>query len=272
MKVCSKCQIEKDESEFSKKPDSKDGLQPKCKKCTNEYNVIYRQKMKFKKKEEIKNKKCGSCKETKDINCFGKNSCSNDGFSYVCKECRKKDYDKSAEKTKQYRTENLEEKKHYDKQYYIKNKNKKKIYYEENKDHKLEYNKEYYTENKELYLGYNREYRKKKKKDPCYRLRCNVSRRIYAALVENKKGSIFKYLPYAMKELKMHLENQFESWMSWDNYGQCKKNKRTWQIDHIIPQSKMLYDSMDHPNFRKCWALSNLRPLESLANLKKGNR
>ena len=36
MKKCSKCEIEKDESEFSKRKSSIDGLYWNCKKCTKE--------------------------------------------------------------------------------------------------------------------------------------------------------------------------------------------------------------------------------------------
>jgi hypothetical protein len=88
----------------------------------------------------------------------------------------------------------------------------------------------------------------------------------------SKQGeSILKYLPYSMDELKLHLESQFEDWMNWDNWGVVSLTKKTWQIDHIIPQSKLLYDRMDHPNFFKCWSLDNLRPLEAFANIKKKN-
>ena len=53
--------------------------------------------------------------------------------------------------------------------------------------------------------------------------------------------------------------------MSWDNYGTY------WQIDHVIPQSALIYDRLTHPNFQNCWALENLQPLESKANASKGS-
>jgi uncharacterized Fe-S center protein len=49
-------------------------------------------------------------------------------------------------------------------------------------------------------------------------------------------------------------------------------NKRTWNIDHIIPQSSLPYNSMEEENFQKCWALENLRPMEAFANIKKGKK
>ena len=51
-----------------------------------------------------------------------------------------------------------------------------------------------------------------------------------------------------------------------------KYDKKTWQIDHIISQSKLPYTSMSDDNFNKCWALENLQPLEAIANIKKSNK
>jgi hypothetical protein len=60
--------------------------------------------------------------------------------------------------------------------------------------------------------------------------------------------------------------------MTWENYGPAKEGEYHWQIDHIIPQSALPYDNFGHPNFLKCWALENLRPLEAFANLKKSSK
>jgi hypothetical protein len=83
-----------------------------------------------------------------------------------------------------------------------------------------------------------------------------------------KKGgkSVWNYLNYNPNDLCQHLESQFETWMTWENYG------RKWHIDHIIAQVHFAYTSMSDPLFAQCWALSNLRPLEKVANLKKGTK
>ena len=60
--------------------------------------------------------------------------------------------------------------------------------------------------------------------------------------------------------------------MSWDNWGILQKNKKTWQIDHIVPQSKLTYTSLTDPLFQKCWALENLRPMDAMENLKKRDK
>ena len=76
-----------------------------------------------------------------------------------------------------------------------------------------------------------------------------------------------EYLGCSVEELMEHLEKQFQEGMTWDNHG-----VHGWHLDHIIPQSKLLYDSMDHSNFQKCWALENLQPLWAKENIKKGSK
>ena len=70
--------------------------------------------------------------------------------------------------------------------------------------------------------------------------------------------------PISASDLE-YREKQFDENMNWDNYGTY------WQIDHILPQAAVPYDSLEHPNFQKCWALENLRPLEASENLSKGS-
>jgi len=107
------------------------------------------------------------------------------------------------------------------------------------------------------------------KNNPALRLSRNVSALVYEALVVKqgltKGGSTFEHLPYTPLELKEHIENQFNEHMSWDNYGDY------WHLDHIVPQAALIYDSLTHPNFQKCWALNNLQPLEKTENLSKGS-
>ena len=106
--------------------------------------------------------------------------------------------------------------------------------------------------------------------DPCYKLKSNISRAIRSALLrehESKRGaSTFDHLPYTPEQLKEHLQAQFDAHMTWDNYGDY------WHIDHIHPQSLLPYDTLEHPNFHKCWSLSNLQPLEAIENIKKSNK
>ena len=102
-----------------------------------------------------------------------------------------------------------------------------------------------------------------------YKLRKSVSKLIRFYLLKQlipKTSSAWKKLNYTPKQLKEHLEKQFDDKMNWENYGSY------WTIDHIIPQSKLLFETFDDENFIKCWSLENLRPLEKIENIKKGNK
>lgn len=104
-----------------------------------------------------------------------------------------------------------------------------------------------------------------------YRLRVNISRAVNLAIRRNNGGkrmSILKALPYSIPQLKAHLEAQFNNQNSftWENHG------KKWHIDHIVPQSLFKITDVDSKAFRDCWALSNLRPLCSILNVRKRNR
>jgi 5-methylcytosine-specific restriction endonuclease McrA len=68
--------------------------------------------------------------------------------------------------------------------------------------------------------------------------------------------------PYDTQELRAHLEKQFKSGMTWENYG------KVWEIDHIKPISK--FDLSILEERIKANALSNLQPMLAEENNKKG--
>jgi len=232
-KTCSKCQEEKDESEFYKDKRHKDGLRSNCKECQSQYE---RERYAIPENKEIK------------------------------KEYRARPENK--EKQRQYNTRPENKEKH--------NQSVRKYATKpENKERKKQNNKEYNArpENKKIR---NQKDKERCQTDFCYKLRKRISSAIWKGLKKNcgsKHGSsILSKLPYSMQQLKQHIESLFESWMNWENHGPYNPNRKTWQIDHIKPHSSFHYENMDCEEFKKCWALSNLRPLESLANIKKGNK
>lgn len=162
-----------------------------------------------------------------------------------------------------------------------------------NKYHRIhvDQEKQYYQENKEKIKTRIANYKKQnkdsinfklneKRKNPIVRLRHNISCLIRCNIKNKKYESCMKYLPYTIQELKQHLENKFEPWMNWSNWGgydsktwnDQDSTTWTWQIDHIIPQSVLTYSSMEEENFKKCWALNNLRPLSAKQNCLDGAR
>lgn len=244
---------------------------------------------------------CTKCKDEKDLTLFGEYFDNRKGKFFPhskCIEC-KAEYDKEyranldkdqvKEYQKNYRIENEIELKKYKKQYRIDNKDfydaYNKQYNIENKDAISEQKKQYYKENKDDIIESHTIYtRGKRKNDPIFRLRNNVSRLIHFYLFKNgtpKNGkSILDFLEYTIIQLKLHLESLFEPWMTWQNYGVFRvetwkdddNSTWTWHIDHIIPHSKFNYTSMEDQEFKDCWALSNLRPLSAKQNLSDGNR
>jgi len=184
----------------------------------------------------------------------------------------------------------LKEKYNKDKkrEYYLKNKeilsNKSKIRYQKDIEGNRKKSKEYYYKNKErddlkikernrLYAKNNKDkisiyFKNKRKTDIQFRINRNVTSAVSKALIKNplySKTKWQKYIGYTIKDLMIHLEKQFNDKMSWDNYG-------TWHIDHIIPQTHFKYTFFEDEDFKKCWALSNLQPLDAIENIKKGNR
>jgi len=110
--------------------------------------------------------------------------------------------------------------------------------------------------------------------DPTRRLKLNTSVAVRRALksryINKNKESAWDYLPFTATQLKDHLEKLWESWMNWDNYGgRLNEPRKTWHLDHIVPQNNFNFTSMNDPQFIECWSLSNLRPLDKHENRKK---
>jgi len=218
---------------------------------------------------------CKCCKIEKDQSEFGfRNRKTRKGFykkyrNIYCNKCEK-------EKSKLWRKKNPDKVKNQNnseraklskKQWLFNNieivKKYRKLYYNKNIEKFKEISKtKRFKEVKKIYK------KNKRKNDYLFRIRENISNAILKALKKgksNKAGqSILKYLSYNINDLKNHLELQFDEKMTWDNYG------KYWHIDHIIPQSDLPYSSMEDINFKICWELKNLRPLEASQNSSDG--
>jgi hypothetical protein len=111
-----------------------------------------------------------------------------------------------------------------------------------------------------------REWNRRKRRDPAFRLKSNIRCYVYASLSRNKGGHRTEaLLGYSIEALRTHLERQFLPGMSWDNYGE-------WHVDHILPVASFDFQTSDDPDFRACWALTNLRPLWGEDNVRKADK
>jgi hypothetical protein len=184
---------------------------------------------------------------------------------------KKHNKDKTRLERMRFRAKYPEKIKAQNKRFKEKNPNYKKEYYQKNKERAKEYWQNRTEEQKNAKAKYNRKWKNEQYKNNVeFRLHCVISTAVRRSLLTEKDDYIKNLLGYTIEELKNHLESQFEDWMTWDNFGlTAKKPKETWQIDHIIPANTFNITSTDSEEFRKCWALENLRPLDSFANVRR---
>ena len=69
---------------------------------------------------------------------------------------------------------------------------------------------------------------------------------------------------FTIDQLKQHLEKLFTPEMTWENYGTY------WSIDHKIPVAVFNFERPEDIDFRLCWSIKNLQPMEKIANIRKG--
>lgn len=268
MKLCKICNLKKQINQFNivKGKNGKEYNLNFCIDCKK----IKKRKYRSDNKEKIANINKKYYQRTKSLLDKKKNA-----LNILANKNNKKEYDKI------YRLDNKKKYQEYCKIHKSEISVKRHKYYLQTKNKKSEYNKRYALLNKSKIYEKNYKYMKRRLEyDIRFKLRCSVSKTIRSSLKNKKNGeSCIKYLSYTIQELKQHLEKQFESWMTWKNWGVYKKtwddqdsSTWKWQIDHIIPQSCLLYSNMNEDNFKKCWALENLRPLSAKDNLIKSNK
>ena len=200
---------------------------------------------------------------------------------------KKKAYDKA------YREANKEKRKAYQKAYRQENKEKKKayqkVYWQKNKEKLKAINKSYREANKEkrkAYIEANREKiraqtkvygrerreitrvqeRNRRKTDHTFRLTKNLRCRVNLALKGKcKSKSTMELIGCTIDEFWLHLEKQFQSGMTRENYG---FGEVCWHVDHIKPCAS--FDLSDPEQQKICFHYTNCQPLWQRDNLSKG--
>ncbi len=222
-------------------------------------------------------KKCSKCGEIKDLSEFNKRTKSYDGLTSACRDCLKiinKPYrianaDKAREASKVWRLANPSKRKEQNRGWYIKNREKARRTSQEwracNHEKHIESVKQWRKANPEKAKQYDRKSDARRKATPAGRLNNSVTSQIYHAVRELKAGRRWEHLVgYSLKDLMSHIEKQFINGMTWENYGIY------WHLDHITPKVAFNYNAPADIDFKRCWALKNLQPLEAKANLSKG--
>lgn len=96
------------------------------------------------------------------------------------------------------------------------------------------------------------------------KLRSRVSAAIRSQSVA-KKGKTVDLIGCDIPTLRKHIEDQFEPWMTWENWG-----LNTWHIDHIRPIAS--FDLSDPEQKMQCFHYRNLQPLSASENFKKSKK
>lgn len=180
------------------------------------------------------NKRCRTCKISKNIEDFEKCAAKTDKLHPDCRHCKRE----------------------YQKQYRIKNHSKVRISELKCKTKRKENGKERaylklrYMNN----IQYNMAYKLRK------RLRSGIRK-----MFKLNKISMVGNLGCSLEELKKYLESKFTKDMSWKDLLEGKIH-----IDHIKPLSK--FDLTKEEEQRKAIHYSNLQPLWAKDNLSKGNK
>lgn len=295
-KICTKCGVEKELTEFYKKESGKFGVEGRCKQCTIAANKAYRltpqgqankkawdqsdkaketakkywqspvgkevirrakEKAKLKEAPPIPTHKvCSHCRQDLPIESFGIRK-----TGVVRSECKKC----GAEMVSAYRST---ERGKGVTDAYSKRRDRGALReasqkYERTDKSKIRTKKFKQTDKyKAMVKRSNDKRRAKEGAKLCDALRNGICR----SLKGHKNGRKWEMLVgYTLLELMEHLEKQFQPGMTFDNYGK-------WEIDHIRPRSSFRFVYHTDADFIRCWALENLQPLWKVDNIRKRDK
>jgi len=144
------------------------------------------------------------------------------------------------------------------------------------KEKQKEYRRKSYKNNPEYYKKYHQGHKKERneyernkyKTDLKFNITKRISKEIRDYLKGNKNGRHWEDLVgYTSNDLIKRLKKTMPEGYTWADYF-----KNRLHIDHIIPISTFNYSNPENPDFKRCWALENLRLLPARENLIKHNK
>ena len=240
-KICTKCNQEKELSEFSIRDIKRQYYKSQCKNCDRLYRQENVEAIRIRKKIYNDKNKEKIAIQTKKYREANREAVLESRRNYKAKNKEKvrasdKEYRrKNSDKIKEYREKNKEKAKEYDREYYEKNKEsitkRCKEYYINNKQVKKEYaernrdkinakRREYYFNNKNLFREKQREYRKTEKG------------KIVHKNSINKRRAKIRVGRVRTEDLQLLIKNSKTCY--WCN----TKLNNDYHIDHYIPLSK----------------------------------
>mgnify|MGYP000878845099 CR=1 FL=1 len=219
-------------------------------------------------------KYCPKCKTNKSKIEFGKAKGRGDGLRGWCKLCTNaatSQWQKNnPEKMKARKERFYQSHEGYEKEYYAENKgiikSRAAAWYAANKQRHIEYLKKWNEINPKKRREYSKTFNRKFRSTHKGNLSSTISKRMNESLRKGMKaGRHWELLVnFTIEQLKIHIEKLFKPGMTWENYGTA------WHIDHKIPIAAFNFETPDDIDFRLCWSLKNLQPLEATKNRSKG--
>lgn len=197
---------------------------------------------------------------------------------------RKNNPDKIREYFKQYRKDNREKCLKYSKKWRENNSEKITEYQKYNPEKAKLYLRQWKKDNPEKGSAYSRKWRRdnlEKEKERCrqkmsysrktdlkFNLNDKMRQAIALSLKGNKAGRHWEDLVgYTLEDLIKRLKKTMPEGYTWQDFMEGRLH-----IDHIIPISAFNYTKPEHLDFKRCWALSNLRLLPAKENMVKHNK
>lgn len=238
-KTCTRCRKTKASSEFGPSARAKDGLHSWCRRCVADKASEYRQRDPEKHKASLR-------------------------ASYA------KNREAILEQLRQKRLSDLETVRAKDRRkrignpaYVTRESERKKRWRLENPGRHQQQRAAHAAANPEKHREWSRTKYLKKRQDPAWVMKRRVAIALWRQLGGKQAASHwFDLLGYSPDDLRAHLERQFVKGMGWHNMGK-------WHIDHIIPMASFTITGPDDPEFKRAWALPNLRPLWAVDNMRK---
>jgi len=238
MKTCSKCNEEKDESEFQKRKGAKGGLRAQCKGCIKVRETKWRQENIETCREYQRRYKRDNPKKVEESN---KNWRDNNREIYN-------------EIQRRWRENNPES--------YKKSKKKHEL---NNREKILQEKREYMRRNREYFSGQALKMQKvRDREDPIFHL-VRRMRGSFRNVMNGMNSRTLSHINHS--DLFAKLEMQFKPGMTWENYGREKGN---WVVDHKKPIARFLEQGEYRPHV--IFAICNLQPMWISENCSKQDK
>lgn len=201
-------------------------------------------------------KVCCHCKVTKSIAEFARDNRQSDGAAYRCRECTRLAKREAYAKNQEHYLEYARKQRQADLDKYRK------------------WDRARASQRRSYYQLHPRPPRKKQhipaaQQPPNTRLAHNMRGRIQRALRGKPcSQNAFDMIGCSRTQLVAHIESQWQSDMSWENYGH--HGGHVWHVDHIRPCAS--FDLTDPEQQKACFHWSNLQPLWAGDNHSKSDK